>query len=114
MDEESTSFMGWSINYASSDIFLFPSTTDTLGQVVIKAMSSYLTVIATTIGGPTTIIENKKDGYTLELNKELWLKTINNLIDNRELYQKISNSAYQKAKKMDIKDSFKFFWEKQF
>ena len=38
--------------YANSDIFLFPSTTDTLGQVVMEAQSSALPALVSNIGGP--------------------------------------------------------------
>jgi len=38
--------------YASSDIFLFPSTTDTFGKVVLEAQASGLPVIVTDQGGP--------------------------------------------------------------
>jgi glycosyltransferase involved in cell wall biosynthesis len=39
--------------YASSDIFVFPSTTETLGLVILEAMSSRLPVVAVR-GGPTS------------------------------------------------------------
>jgi glycosyltransferase involved in cell wall biosynthesis len=37
---------------ASSDVFLFPSTTDTLGNVVLEAQASGLPVVVSDIGGP--------------------------------------------------------------
>jgi glycosyltransferase involved in cell wall biosynthesis len=38
--------------YASSDIFVFPSTTDTFGNVVLEAQASGIPVIVTDQGGP--------------------------------------------------------------
>ena len=38
--------------YASSDIFVFPSTTDTFGNVIIEAQAAGLPVIVSDIGGP--------------------------------------------------------------
>lgn len=42
--------------YASADIFLFASRTDTFGQVLLEAQASGLPVVAVGEGGPTSII----------------------------------------------------------
>ncbi len=47
--------------YASSDVFVFPSTTDTFGNVVLEAQASGVPVIVTDEGGPA---ENCLDGET--------------------------------------------------
>ena len=47
--------------YASSDIFVFPSNTDTFGNVVLEAAASGLPVIVSDKGGPR---ENVVDGQT--------------------------------------------------
>lgn len=47
--------------FASCDLFLFPSTTDTFGNVVLEAQASGLPVIVTDVGGPQ---ENVIPGQT--------------------------------------------------
>lgn len=47
--------------YASADLFVFPSTTDTFGNVVLEAQASGLPVIVSDKGGP---MENIDDGAT--------------------------------------------------
>jgi glycosyltransferase involved in cell wall biosynthesis len=47
--------------YASSDVFIFPSTTDTFGNVVLEAQASGLPVIVSDEGGPKELM---KDGMT--------------------------------------------------
>jgi glycosyltransferase involved in cell wall biosynthesis len=47
--------------YASADVFVFPSTTDTFGNVVLEAQASGLPVIVTDQGGPC---ENMIDRHT--------------------------------------------------
>ncbi len=64
---EAATFLGWlkgadlARAYASADLFLFPSRTDTYGQVVVEAQASGLPVIAVDEGGPADLIE---DGVT--------------------------------------------------
>jgi glycosyltransferase involved in cell wall biosynthesis len=47
--------------YASSDVFVFPSTTDTFGNVVLEAQASGLPVIVSDEGGPKELM---LDGIT--------------------------------------------------
>jgi glycosyltransferase involved in cell wall biosynthesis len=52
--------------YASSDIFVFPSTTDTFGNVVLEAQASGLAVIVTDQGGPAENIIPEKTGLVVK------------------------------------------------
>ncbi|HEY7621986.1 MAG TPA: glycosyltransferase [Solirubrobacteraceae bacterium] len=60
-------FLGWlegdalARAYASADLFLFASRTDTFGQVLLEAQASGLPVVAVAEGGPCSIVE---DGVT--------------------------------------------------
>jgi glycosyltransferase involved in cell wall biosynthesis len=61
-------FLGWLSGedlaraYASADVFLFASRTDTFGQVVLEAQASGLPVVAVDEGGPATLIEHGETG----------------------------------------------------
>ena len=61
------SFLGWLEGdvlarvYASADLFLFASRTDTFGQVLLEAQASGLPVVAVAEGGPCSIVQ---DGVT--------------------------------------------------
>jgi glycosyltransferase involved in cell wall biosynthesis/predicted metal-dependent phosphoesterase TrpH len=65
---ERASFLGWlegedlARAYASADLFLFCSTTDTYGQVVLEAGASGLPVVAVAEGGPAALVENRHTG----------------------------------------------------
>jgi glycosyltransferase involved in cell wall biosynthesis/predicted metal-dependent phosphoesterase TrpH len=65
---EGASFLGWlegerlARAYAEADIFLFPSATDTFGQVILEAQASGLPVVAVAEGGPLSLIEHRHSG----------------------------------------------------
>lgn len=61
-------FLGWLEGeelarvYASADLFLFCSRTDTYGQVLLEAGASGLPAVAIAEGGPAALIENRHPG----------------------------------------------------
>ncbi|MBV8063897.1 MAG: glycosyltransferase [Actinobacteria bacterium] len=48
--------------YASADVFCFPSTTDTFGQVLLEAGASGLPVVAAAAGGATELVVHGQNG----------------------------------------------------
>jgi glycosyltransferase involved in cell wall biosynthesis len=65
---DAATFLGWlggeelARAYASADLFLFASTTDTYGQVILEAGASGLPVVAVAEGGPAALVENRNTG----------------------------------------------------
>ena len=65
---EHATFLGWlhggdlARAYASADMFLFASRTDTYGQVIVEAQASGLPVLAVAEGGPVSLIEDGETG----------------------------------------------------
>ncbi len=61
-------FLGWVEGdelprvYASADLFMFTSTTDTFGQVILEAQASGLAVLAVDAGGPGELIDDGRSG----------------------------------------------------
>ncbi|MDN3513670.1 MAG: glycosyltransferase [Candidatus Brocadia sp.] len=71
--------------YASSDVFVFPSATDTYGNVVLEAQASGLPVVVSDEGGPKELMIHNETGYVVKANDRTALvNTLVSLIKNRE------------------------------
>jgi len=49
--------------YANMDLFVFPSTTDTFGNVILEAMASGVPAVVTSEGGPKFLVQSGVTGY---------------------------------------------------
>ncbi len=103
-----------SIIYPSSDFFIFPSNTDTLGQVVIEAMANALPVLVSNMGGPQTLIDTEMpNGYILAKdNEKIWWSSIERLIKDKTLRKELSKNALMHSKKYTIDNSFEYFYDR--
>lgn len=52
--------------FASADVFIMPSDSETLGFVVLESMASGVPVVAANAGGIPSIITSEKDGFLVE------------------------------------------------
>lgn len=84
--------------YASSDIFVFPSTTETFGNVILEAMISGIPCVCANVGGPKGII---KDGFNGMLAKphdaKDFEKKIVQLIKHPKQREKIADNGLEYA-----------------
>lgn len=91
--------------YASGDVFLMPSESETLGQVVLEAMSSGLPVVAARAGGVPDIIPPEQEGKTGYLftpgDLDDCLNKLVPLLDDKGLRDKIGQSARVEMEKYD-------------
>jgi glycosyltransferase involved in cell wall biosynthesis/predicted metal-dependent phosphoesterase TrpH len=73
---EHATFLGWlhgddlARAYADADMLLFPSRTDTFGQVLLEAQASGLPVVAVAEGGPCSIVRDGETGLLCAANAE--------------------------------------------
>jgi glycosyltransferase involved in cell wall biosynthesis len=54
--------------YASADVFVLPSTTETLGNVVLEAMASGLPAVVVDRGGPKDLVSEGETGFVARSN----------------------------------------------
>jgi len=72
--------------YASADVFVFPSATDTFGNVVLEAQASGLPAIVSDTGGPRELIVHGTTGFAVQNdNSESFMKAMRLFIDDPAL-----------------------------
>lgn len=96
--------------YASSDLFAFPSITDTLGQVVMEAQASGIGCLVSDIGGPQTLMIQDQTGQVLEANnKEAWVNAIYNALTRHAMRSQWGQTSRPHVENRNIVDSFNQF-----
>ncbi|MFN2475716.1 MAG: glycosyltransferase [Chthoniobacterales bacterium] len=97
--------------YASGDIFVFPSTTDTFGNVIIEAQASGLPVIVSDLGGPKELVTPGVTGFvTKALDPHALADAIRVLVENAELRAKMSVAARESVIDRSWPVAFQHFW----
>ena len=88
-------------HYASGDLFIFPSVTETFGNVVTEAMASGLVTVAYDYAAPRRFIENGTNGFLAGFNQEAdFLASVDRAIDALEDWPMIRTAARQTAESL--------------
>jgi glycosyltransferase involved in cell wall biosynthesis len=97
--------------YASSDLLVFPSTTDTLGQVVLEAQASGLPALVSTRGGPRELVEDGRTGRILPPDDPAaWTQAITVLLDDPDQRREMSRAAVERMSRYSLDRTFNQFW----
>jgi len=97
--------------YASADIFVFPSTTDTFGNVIIEAQASGVPVIVSDSGGPKELVENDRNGLiTKSHDVEDLTRAIRELVADPERRKRMGNFARESVIDRTWPNAFRKFW----
>ncbi len=86
--------------YASADIFVFPSTTETFGNVILEAFASGLPVVCVNKGGCADLVADGRNGWIANSNApEHFARKIGTLIKRRFKRRRFSRNAIRTVKK---------------
>jgi glycosyltransferase involved in cell wall biosynthesis len=101
--------------YADSDFFLFPSVTDTFGNVVVEAMSTGTPAIVSNYGGPHDIVMDEAAGRILPIDEDAWLNALEDArklyLEQPETYAKMREVAHERSLKYTMESSTKAQFE---
>lgn len=88
--------------YASADVFLFPSETETLGNVTLEAMASGLPTVCADAPGSDHLVIDGVTGFLVEpRNSEAFAERVVTLIADRALRKEMGKHARQRARASD-------------
>src|SRR6184192_1012681 len=97
--------------YASADIFVFSSTTDTFGNVIIEAQASGVPVVVSDSGGPKELVEDKANGLiTKSHDVDDFARAIRVLVTNPALRGRMGESARNSVIDRSWPRAFRKFW----
>ncbi|HMP98016.1 MAG TPA: glycosyltransferase family 1 protein [Kiritimatiellia bacterium] len=97
--------------YASSDLFVFPSRTDTFGRVVLEAQASGLPVVVSDEGGPKDAMVDGVTGIVIRgINGENLAAGVDALTDDPARMAACRRQARLHAERMTPEASFDAFW----
>lgn len=98
--------------YASSTVFVFPSTTDTFGNVVLEAQASGIPVVVTDQGGPQENLIPSLTGFIARGNDSLsLLKSIRTLVNDLQMAGRMGCAARKYMEDRSFEKAFLKTWD---
>ena len=99
--------------YASGDCMVFPSTTDTFGNVVVEAHASGLPVIVSDQGGPAEIVGRHDAGIVVNLSHPQALaEAMEKVLLNADLRSEFRKRGLQSAAENKWENVLEEFWSR--
>jgi glycosyltransferase involved in cell wall biosynthesis len=98
--------------YASCDLFVFPSTTDTFGNVVLEAQASGIPVIVSDAGGPQENVIPGETGLIVPGNDaDSLMVAITALINEPARLQRMGQAARRYVQQRSFEAAFQATWK---
>jgi phosphatidylinositol alpha 1,6-mannosyltransferase len=82
--------------YADMDVFVFPSHTDTFGNVVLEAFASGVPVVVTSSGGPKFLVQPGVTGYTAA-DDAAFIAAVKSILGDAKLHGRMRAAAREYA-----------------
>ncbi|MGA8655486.1 MAG: glycosyltransferase [Chthoniobacterales bacterium] len=97
--------------YASGDIFVFPSTTDTFGNVVLEAQAAGLPCVVSDLGGPSELVEHGYNGFvTRAFDVGDFAAALRRLVSDPDLRRTMGTHSRDRVQDRNWSNAFRLFW----
>lgn len=97
--------------YATCDVFVFPSTTDTFGNVVLEAQASGLPVVVSDAGGPRENMIDRVTGFITRANDtDSLLQAVTNLVLDSAARARMGKAARVYAEERSFERAYDETW----
>ena len=97
--------------FASSDVFVFPSTTDTFGNVIVEALACGVPCVVSDQGGPKDLVVHGQTGFiSRALDARDFAGHIAQLVNDAQLRERMAAAAHRSVQKRDWAEAGRQFW----
>ncbi len=98
--------------YASADLFFYPSTTDTFGNVTLEAMASGLPTVCADAPGSKSLVQNGITGFLVDAaDIDGFVSRILHLSADADLRRSMARSALRAAQSYSWEKTFDTLWQ---
>jgi glycosyltransferase involved in cell wall biosynthesis len=88
--------------YLAADLFVFASTSETQGMVLLEAMAGGCPVVAIRSSGVYDVVHDGINGYKVPESTNIWAETVKKLLEDKTLLQEMSENSREFAKKYSV------------
>jgi 1,2-diacylglycerol 3-alpha-glucosyltransferase len=89
--------------YLASDLFVFASTSETQGMVLVEAMAGGCPVVAVNASGVYDVVEDGFNGYKVPESTDIWASTVVRLLEDHDQHAKLAANCRKFARKYSEK-----------
>lgn len=80
-------------HYLAADLFVFTSTSETQGMVLVEAMAGGCPVVAVRASGVHDVVKNSYNGFKVAESTKAWAETIVSLLSDPQQLETLSNNS---------------------
>jgi glycosyltransferase involved in cell wall biosynthesis len=96
--------------YADMDLFVFPSQTDTFGNVILEALGSGVPAVVTNQGGPKFLVKPGITGFVAE-TEMAFIDAVDSLMTDPQLLARMRQAAVEYALGQSWDSVFESVWQ---